>query len=385
MSMTMHRLNHYMKREVPLLDTVAQYTCLKEELQQAMNQVLESGSYIMGPSVKQFEEAVAKYCGVKHAIGVANGTDALLLTLDALGIGPGDEVITSPFTFFASAEVISQVGAVPVFIDIEVDTYNINIALLEAAITPKTKAIIPVHIFGQPVQMDDLMELARKYKLHVIEDACQAMGSAYQHRPIGSIGTAGCFSFFPTKNLGGYGDGGMVITNDDELAGKLRILRVHGSNPKYYHSMIGYNSRLDSLQAAMLKVKLPYLDDWNRKRRQKALVYTAELRRTPLQLPVESEGMYVIYHLYIIQTQHRDALLQHLAEHGVGSGIYYPVPLHRQQVYQPLGYGPGSLPVAEQAALGTMALPLYPEMSEEDQAYVIAVIHDFFEKRGELL
>ncbi|NHN29399.1 DegT/DnrJ/EryC1/StrS family aminotransferase [Paenibacillus sp. S3N08] len=383
--MTIHGLNDYTKREVPLLDTVAQYTSLKEELQQAMNHVLESGSYIMGPSVKQFEEETAKYCGVKHAIGVANGTDALLLTLDALGIGPGDEVITSPFTFFASAEVISQVGAVPVFIDIEADTYNINIALLEAAITPRTKAVIPVHIFGQPVQMDELMELARKYELYVIEDACQAMGSAYRHRPIGSIGTAGCFSFFPTKNLGGYGDGGMVITNDDELAAKLRILRVHGSNPKYYHSMIGYNSRLDSLQAAMLKVKLPHLDEWNRKRRQKALVYTAELRRTPLKLPIESKGMYVIYHLYIIHTEHRDALLQHLAAHGIGSGSYYPVPLHRQQVYEPLGYGAGSLPVAEHAALGTMALPLYPEMSEEDQAYVIAVIHDFFEKRGELL
>jgi dTDP-4-amino-4,6-dideoxygalactose transaminase len=385
MSMTMHRLSRFTRRDVPLLDTVAQYAYLKEELQQAMNQVLESGSYIMGPAVKEFEEAVAQYCGVKHAIGVANGTDALLLTLDGLGIGPGDEVITSPFTFFASAEVISQVGAVPVFIDIEPDTYNINTALLEAAITPRTKAIIPVHIFGQPVQMDVVMELARKYGLHVIEDACQAMGSAYKHRPIGSIGTAGCFSFFPTKNLGGYGDGGMVITNDDELAAKLRILRVHGSSPKYYHSMIGYNSRLDSLQAAMLKVKLPHLDDWNRMRRQKALVYTAELRRTPLQLPVESEGMYVIYHLYMIQTPHRDALLKHLADHGVGSGSYYPVPLHRQQVYWALGYNEGSLPVAEQAALGTMALPLYPEMTEEDQAYVIAVVHNFFEKRGELL
>jgi dTDP-4-amino-4,6-dideoxygalactose transaminase len=384
MSITMHRLNYFTKREVPLLDTVAQYNYLKEELQAAMNQVLESGSYIMGPAVKQFEEAVAKYCGIKHAIGVANGTDALLLTLDALGIGPGDEVITSPFTFFASAEVISQLGAVPVFIDIEADSYNIDTTKLEAAITPKTKAIIPVHIFGQPVEMDAVMELAHKYGLHVIEDACQAMGSAYKHRPVGSIGTAGCFSFFPTKNLGGYGDGGMVITNDDELAAKLRILRVHGSNPKYYHSMIGYNSRLDSLQAAMLKVKLPHLDDWNRKRRQKALVYTAQLRVTPLKLPMESQGMYVIYHLYIIQTPHRDALLRHLADHGVGSGSYYPVPLHRQQVYQPLGYGLGSLPVAEQAALGTMALPLYPEMTDEDQAYVIAVVHDFFEKRGEL-
>jgi dTDP-4-amino-4,6-dideoxygalactose transaminase len=384
MSMTMHRLNQFTRREVPLLDTVAQYASLKEEIQQAMNQVLESGSYIMGPAVKQFEEAVAKYCGVKHAIGVANGTDALLLTLDALGIGNGDEVITSPFTFFASAEVISQVGAVPVFIDIEPDTYNIDSAKLEAAITPKTKAIMPVHIFGQPVQMDVVMELAKKYGLHVIEDACQAMGSAHRHRPIGSIGTAGCFSFFPTKNLGGFGDGGMIITNDDELAGKIRILRVHGSNPKYYHSMIGYNSRLDSLQAAMLKVKLPHLDDWNRKRRQKALVYTAELRTTPLQLPVESDDMYPIYHLYIIQTEHRDALLQHLSNHGVSSGIYYPVPLHRQEVYQSLGYEPGRLPVAEQAALGTMALPLYPEMTEDDQAYVIAVVHDFFEKRGEL-
>jgi dTDP-4-amino-4,6-dideoxygalactose transaminase len=384
MSMTMQHLSQFRKRDVPLLDTVAQYASLKEEIQQAMNQVLDSGSYIMGPSVKQFEEAVAKYCGVKHAIGVANGTDALLLTLDALGIGSGDEVITSPFTFFASAEVISQVGAVPVFIDIEPDTYNIDTAKLEAAITPRTKVIMPVHIFGQPVHMDVVMKLARKHNLHIIEDACQAMGSAYRHRPAGSVGTAGCFSFFPTKNLGGFGDGGMVITNDDELAAKIRILRVHGSNPKYYHSVIGYNSRLDSLQAAMLQVKLPHLDDWNRKRRQKALVYTAELRNTPLQLPVESDDTYAIYHLYIIQTEHRDELLKHLVNHGVGSGIYYPVPLHRQEVYRTLGYEPGSLPVAEQAALGTMALPLYPEMSEDDQAYVIAVVRQFFEMRGEI-
>jgi len=368
-------------RKVPLLDAVKQYETIKDEIGEAVRQVLESGNYIMGPAVKQFEDAVAAYCNVDYAIGLANGTDALVLTLDALGIGPGDEVITTPFTFFASAEAVSQLGATPVFVDIRPDCYNIDASKLEAAITPRTKAIIPVHIFGQPAEMDELLAIARKHDLHVIEDACQAMGSSYENRAAGSIGTAGCFSFFPTKNLGGYGDGGMVITNDAALAQKIRQLRVHGSNPKYYHSMVGYNSRLDALQAAMLHVKLPHLDEWNRKRREKAAIYNEALRHLPLRLPVEQDNRYAIYHLYIIQTDVRKELMAYLEERGIASGIYYPVPLHLQEVYSGLGYAPGDLPEAEKAALGTMALPLYPEMSLEDQQYVIEVVQTFFSER----
>lgn len=369
-------------KQVSLLDLKAQYETIRDEIRQAVDNVLESGQYIMGPFVKKFEEAVAEYCGTKHAIGVANGTDALLLTLDAMGVGPGDEVITTPFTFFASAEVISQVGATPVFVDIEPDTYNMDMTELEAAITDKTKAIIPVHIFGQMVDMDDLMAIANKHGVPVIEDACQAIGATYKGQKAGSIGTAGSFSFFPTKNLGGYGDGGIIVTNDDELAQKIRILRVHGSNPKYYHSMIGYNSRLDALQAAMLQVKLQYIDQWNQARRDKAAVYNEALKDLPIQLPFIKEDREAVFHLYIFQTEYRDELMAFLKENGVSSGVYYPVPLHRQTVYLDLGFGEGSMPVSEKSALGTMALPLYPELSQEDQEYVISVVKEFFARKG---
>lgn len=382
MSMAKAELHTQHYRKVPLLDTVAQFETIRRDILQAVQNVLESGHYIMGPAVEKFEQAVAAYCGVKHAVGVANGTDALLLVLDALGIGPGDEVITTPFTFFASAEVISRIGAIPVFVDIEPDSYNMDMAKLEAAITPRTKAIIPVHLFGQPADMDALLDIAGRYGIPVVEDACQAMGSSYKGRPAGSIGTAGCFSFFPTKNLGGYGDGGMVVTNDDALAERIRILRVHGSKPKYYHRAIGYNSRLDALQAAMLQVKLKHLNDWNWKRRERAAIYSEALRGLPLRLPVERPDRYAIYHLYIVQAAERDELMKHLERQGVSSGVYYPVPLHLQEVYAGLGYGAGSLPEAEQAALGTMALPLYPEMSDGEQQYVIAQVQSFYEKRG---
>lgn len=368
---------------VPLLDTKAQYHALKPDIQSALDEVLESGQYIMGPYVDRFEQAVAAYCGTKHAIGVANGTDALLLTLDALGIGPGDEVITSPFTFFASAEVISQVGATPVFIDIDPETYNMDARQLKGAITNRTKAVIPVHIFGQPVDMDEVVNISKEHGLYVVEDACQAIGATYKNRQVGSIGAAGCFSFFPTKNLGGFGDGGMVITNDDGLAKKIRILRVHGSNPKYYHSMIGYNSRLDPLQAAMLQVKLPHLDGWNRKRRELSDIYNAAFRDLPVQLPKVHANREAVFHLYIIQTDRRDLLMKFLESRGVSSGAYYPVPLHRQAVYAGLGYAEGSLPVAERASTGTMALPLYPELTNGMQQYVIESVRAFFEEERE--
>ncbi|NRR19247.1 DegT/DnrJ/EryC1/StrS aminotransferase family protein [Brevibacillus sp. MS2.2] len=368
--------------KVPLLDLVKQYKNIEAEIKAAVDDVLSSGNYIMGKHVADFEQKMADYCNVKCAIGVANGTDALLLVLDALGIGPGDEVITTPFTFFASAEVVSQLGAKPVFIDIDPKTYNFDVSKLEAAITPNTKAIIPVHIFGQPVDMDEVLALAKKYNLYVVEDACQAIGSKYKEQKIGSLGVAGCFSFFPTKNLGGYGDGGMIVTNDEELAKKIKILRAHGSNPKYYHSMIGYNSRLDSLQAAMLNVKLAYIDQWNAARRQKAAVYNEALKDLPIQVPFEKEDRYAVYHLYIIQTDLRDELMTFLQEKGISSGVYYPVPLHLQEVYKDLGYDRESLIESEKAAKGTMALPLYPEMTEEEQQYVISVVREFFEMRG---
>ncbi|MGE5661229.1 MAG: DegT/DnrJ/EryC1/StrS family aminotransferase [Ignavibacteriales bacterium] len=375
-------MNQVLKK-VPLLDLVKQYKSLEDELKKAFDDVMISGNYIMGHHVDEFEKAMASYCNVKHAIGVANGTDALLLVLDALGVGPGDEVITSPFTFFATAEVVSRLGAKPVFVDIEHDTYNIDSKRLEAAITPKTKVIMPVHIFGQPADMDEVLAMAKEQDIYVIEDACQAIGSRYKGKQIGSLGTAGCFSFFPTKNLGGYGDGGMIVTNDDELARKIKILRAHGSNPKYYHSMIGYNSRLDALQAAMLNVKLNHIDQWNQLRREKAAKYDQALRDLPIQLPVEKEDRYAVYHLYIIQTSYRDELMGYLNSKGIASGVYYPVPLHLQEVYKEKGYDRSSLIESEKASLGTMALPLYPEMSLEDQEYVIETVKEFFRLKGE--
>lgn len=281
---------------------------------------------MLGPSVKALEKDIAPYCNVKYGIGVANGTDALLLSLVGYGIGPGDEVITSPFTFFASAEVISQVGAKPVFIDIDANTFNINVEKIEAKITEKTKAIIPVHIFGQMADMDKIIELANKYNLIVIEDACQAIGAEYKGRKAGSIGHTGCFSFFPTKNLGGYGDGGMIVTNDEKIADKLTVLRAHGSKMKYYHSIIGYNSRLDEIQAAIIKVKFQYIDIWNQKRREKAELYNKLLRESTLVVPFEAEGNRSVYQLYVIRTQNRENLIKVLKENGVSNGVYYQFP-----------------------------------------------------------
>jgi len=365
-------------KKIPLLDLKAQLTTIREEVREAVDRVLDGGQYIMGPEVKTFEQEVAEYVGVKHAIGVANGTDALLLALDAAGVGKGDEVITTPFTFFATAEVVSQLGATPVFVDIDPKTYNIDVEQIKAKITEKTKAIIPVHIFGQPANMDEIMEIAEKHNLFVLEDAAQAMGAEYKGKKIGSLGHAATYSFFPTKNLGGYGDGGMVVTNDDELARKIRILRVHGSNPKYYHSMIGYNSRLDELQAAILRIKLRQLDQWNDARRQKAALYNELLAGTPVVTPYHAEDRKHIYHLYIVQAEERDELMQHLKENGISTGVYYPVPLHQQEVYKPLGYNEGSLPVAEYMSKRTFALPLYAELEDETIRMIADTIKAFY-------
>jgi dTDP-4-amino-4,6-dideoxygalactose transaminase len=365
-------------KKIPLLDLKAQMAPIREELLQAVAKVLDNGQYIMGPEVKAFEEEVARYVGVKHAIGVANGTDALLLALDAAGVGAGDEVITTPFTFFATAEVVSQLGATPVFVDIDEKTYNIDVKQIEAKITDKTKAIIPVHIFGQPANMDEIMALAEAHNLFVLEDSAQALGSEYKGRKIGTLGHAATYSFFPTKNLGGYGDGGMVVTNDDELAQKIRILRVHGSNPKYYHSMIGYNSRLDEMQAAMLRIKLRHLDDWNNGRRERAALYNELLKDTPLITPYAAEDRKHIYHLYIVQADDRDQLMAYLKEKGISTGVYYPVPLHQQDVYKPLGYEKGSLPVSEYMSNRTFALPLYAELETETIHKIVDTIKEYY-------
>jgi dTDP-4-amino-4,6-dideoxygalactose transaminase len=365
------------KVKIQLLDLIAQYETIKEEMQEAVIKTIESGHYILGPEVKKLESDIAAYCGVKHGIGVANGTDALFLVLKAYGIGEGDEVITTPFTFFASAETVSTNGATPVFVDIDPDTYCIDPDKIEEKITERTKAIIAVHIFGQMCDMDRIMEIAKKHNLIVIEDAAQAIGAEYKGRKAGSIGHAGTFSFFPTKNLGGYGDGGMIVTNDDEIAEKLRVLRVHGSKPKYYHSMLGYNSRLDEIQAAILNVKFKYLDNWNNARRERAYIYNELLKGTSVKTPVEANDVKHIYHLYIIQHEKRDELIAYLKENGVATGIYYPVPLHLQKVYEPLGYKEGDLPIAEQASKRTFAIPLYPELTREQQEYVVELIKKF--------
>lgn len=367
-------------RNIPLIDLTEQYEMIKEELHASIEKVFKSGQFILGQNVKALEEEIAHYTGNKYAIGVANGTDALVLTLDALGIGPGDEVITSPFTFFASAECISRVGARPVFVDIDPQTYCLDVRQVEAKITERTKAIIPVHIFGQMVDMDPILEIAKKYNLKVIEDACQAIGAAYKGRAAGSIGDAGCFSFFPTKNLGGYGDGGMVVTSNDELNAKIRLLRVHGSPKKYYHECLGYNSRLDEIQAAILRVKFRYLDKWNEARRNKAAIYTQAFKDLPLKTPYEAPYNYHVYHLYVVATTRRDELMGYLKQKGIGCGVYYPLPLHLQPVYKDLGYSKGDLPVAEELCEQALALPLYPELKEEEQQYIIQVVREFFER-----
>ncbi|PTX62546.1 dTDP-4-amino-4,6-dideoxygalactose transaminase [Melghirimyces profundicolus] len=370
-----------MTNHTPLLDLKAQYREIREEIQKAVMGVLEGGRYILGPEVKSLEEEVAAYSGTRYGIGVANGTDALLLTLDAWGIGPGDEVITTPFTFFATAEVISKLGARPVFVDIDPETCNLDVSLLENHVSEKTKAVIPVHIFGQPANLDEVTAFAEKHGLRVLEDAAQAIGAEYKGRRIGSFGDAATYSFFPTKNLGGYGDGGMVVTDDAQLAETLKSLRVHGRSPhsKYHNALIGYNSRLDELQAAALRVKLQYLDRWNEARRERARVYNRLLEGLPVTTPVEAEDRKHIYHLYIIQTEERDGLMEHLKSRGIGTAAYYPVPLHLQEVYRDLGYREGDLPVAEEICRRSMALPLYPELDEATQMRVVEAVKQFFD------
>jgi dTDP-4-amino-4,6-dideoxygalactose transaminase len=359
---------------VPFLDLKRQYASIKEELDQAVFSVFSHTKFILGPEVQAFEEKVAQYCGTKFAVGVASGTDALLLALRACGVGPGDEVITTGFSFFATAGVISRLGGIPVYVDIDPDTYNIAPDKIEAKITPKTKAIMPVHLFGQCADMDPIMEIAKKHNVKVVEDAAQAIGSEYKGKKAGNLSDFGCFSFFPSKNLGAAGDGGMVVTNDPEMADLVRILRVHGSKPKYYHSIVGYNSRLDALQAAILRVKLKYLDDWTKKRRKHAEVYNAAFRDLDVVTPKEEEFNYHIYNQYTIALKNRDHLREVLKEKGIGHDVYYPVPLHLQECYKSLGYKEGDLPVTEEKAGEVVSIPVYPELTAEEQSFVIETI-----------
>lgn len=363
--------------QVPLLDLKSQYATIKKKVLKQINEVLDSQQCIGGPKVEQLEKEVAKLCECKYAVGVSSGTDAILNSLMSLGIKAGDEVITSPFTFFATAGCIVRAGAKPVFVDIDPQTYNLNPQLIEAAITERTKAIMPVHLFGQMADMDPIMQIAGQASLGVIEDAAQAISSTYKGRKAGSIGTCGCFSFFPSKNLGGIGDGGMIVTNEESLYHQLVIMRNHGSEPKYYHKVIGGNFRLDPIQAAALLVKLPYLDKWSEGRRRNAAFYTKRFEGTPVQTPVISPDCVSIFNQYVIRVPDRDRLLKHLRENQIGCEVYYPVPLHLQECFAYLGKGQGDFPEAEKAAREVLALPVYPELSDEMKMYVVDTILAF--------
>ncbi len=357
---------------VPFLDLKAQYLSIQAEITVAMQAVMDATAFAGGPFVAKFEENFAPYCQAPHAVALENGTAALWVPLVCLGIGPGDEVITVPNTFIATAEAITYAGAKPVFVDVIEDTYNMNPALLEAAITPRTKAIIPVHLYGQPADMDPILEIARKHNLYVIEDAAQAHGAEYKGRRCGSMGIAAGFSFYPGKNLGAYGEAGATVTHDADLAQKMRMFRDHGQRQKYYHSMVGFNARMDGLQGAVLDVKLKHLPAWNEARRQHAAQYNALLAGVPgVMTPVEADYAKMVYHIYAVRVQNRDAVLDRLKEKGVFCGIHYPVPLHLQEAYQSLGYKAGDFPVAERCASEQLSLPMFAELTEEQIRYVV--------------
>ena len=357
---------------IPILDLKPQYESLKSDLQVAINRVVESGRFVMGPDVKAFEAEVAQYLGVKHAIGVNSGTDALFIGLRALGIGPGDEVITTPFTFFATAESISHVGATPVFVDVDERTFNIVPELIEEKITERTKAILPVHLFGRPAEMGKIMALAERYDLEVVEDCAQSFGARYGGRQTGTFGTMGAYSFFPSKNLGAYGDGGLIATNDDALASAARMLRVHGAKKKYHNEVVGYNSRLDTIQAAVLRVKLPHVDAWNEDRRRVAALYGELLEYVPgVVAPEATEGH--VFHQYTVRIIYgnRDEVQAGLKKAGIGTMVYYPVPVHQLPLYRELDY---HLPLAEKVAGEVLSLPIWPTMDEPTQRRVVEAI-----------
>ncbi|AXF54567.1 DegT/DnrJ/EryC1/StrS family aminotransferase [Salicibibacter kimchii] len=364
------------ERRIPMVDLQKEFQRLKPKIMKEVEEVLGSGRYILGPKCFAFEQRLKAYVGTNHAVGVANGTDALYLALRALNIGPKDEVITTPFTFFASGETIAEVGAKPVFVDINADSYNIDPNKIEEAITPRTKAIIVVHLFGKGADMKEIMKIANKHQLRVIEDACQAIGTEEGGKRAGSIGDIGCFSFFPSKNLGAFGDAGMIVTNNDVLYEKVQELRNHGSKTKYHHRFIGINSRLDELQAAMLLVKLDYLDLFLYKRKKIAKRYTEKLS-SYVKTPAEGKGRAHTYHQYCIELKERDHLAKLLDEQGISSEIYYPVPLHLQEAFQYLCYQKGDFPISEKVSKHILALPISPELSDSLQDKIIASVQRF--------
>jgi dTDP-4-amino-4,6-dideoxygalactose transaminase len=385
---------------VPLLDLKAQYLSIKPEVDAAIVEVCESQKFILGPQVKACEEAIARYSNCAHAVGVSSGTDALLISLMAEGIRPGDEVITTAYSFFATAGCIARLGAKPVFVDIDPVTYNIDPAAVDARCTSRTKAILPVHLFGRMADMDPLMEVANRRNLVVVEDGAQAIGAEYGGRRAGSVGHYGCFSFFPSKNLGAFGDGGMVVSNDTERAERLRVLRAHGSKPKYYHKLVGGNFRLDTLQAAIVLIKLKHLDDWTAGRQSNAARYDSLFRESDLvssgrlqvpripsfsgsgdQGPATMNGHRHIVNQYVVRVQRRNELQAFLKEKGIGTEVYYPLPLHLQECFASLGHKPGDFPESEKAANETLALPVYPELSDTQAGYVVDSIGEFYAAR----
>jgi dTDP-4-amino-4,6-dideoxygalactose transaminase len=370
-------------RNVPLLDLQAQHQQIRDQVLKEIVRVVDSQKFILGEDVKKLEQEIATYCGCKFAVGCASGSDALVLALMALNVGPGDEVLTTPYSFFATAGAISRVGAVPVFVDVEEATFNIDVARMAdtLAARPKIRAILPVHLFGGCADMDAIIALADARGIPVVEDAAQSIGSEYKGRRAGSIGQIGCFSFFPSKNLGGYGDGGIMTTNDAALAKVLTALRAHGSHKKYFHEWIGINSRLDTLQAAVLRVKLPFLDQWSDGRQKNADLYRAQFAQRAIPAVTAKPATYQTRHIYnqfVITTDRRDALQTHLKEHGVGSEVYYPLPLHLQQCYAFLGHKPGDFPISEKLALESLALPVHSDLGREDIDYVCQTIQGFY-------
>ena len=350
--------------QIPLVDLKAQYLSIKEEIDEAIQRVLNKCNFIMGDEVKEFEEELASFCSAKYAVGVSSGTDALLLALKAINIQPGDEVITVPNTFIATTEAITMAGGKIKFVDIDEETFNIDTNKIESAITNKTRAILPVHLYGQPANMDPIIDVAKKYNLKVIEDAAQAHGAEYKNKRVGALGDIGIFSFYPGKNLGAYGDAGAVVTNDPDISNKIAMLRNHGRTKKYEHEYEGYNCRLDTLQAAILRVKLKYINSWNEARRNHASSYRKLLQNTDIILPTEQKDNKHIYHIFAVRVADRDNLLNKLKNEGIGAGIHYPIPLHLQPAYRYLGYKKGDFPITEKCAREIISLPMYPELNE---------------------
>ena len=368
--------------KVPLVDLGAQYDTIRDEVVAAVTRVCDSQRFILGPEVELVEKELAEYLSAKHAVGMSSGTDALLAIMMGLGGGPGDEVITTAYSCFAAAGSIARLGATPVFVDINPATFNIDPDAARAAMTSRTKAIVPVHLFGLSADMDPLLEAVSKHGVPIIEDACQAFGARYRGLPVGALGVAGGLSFFPSKSLGAYGDGGLIVTNDGVLAERLRLLRAHGAEPKYVHKIVGGNFRLDAMQAAILRAKLPHVSQWFEARREAASRYRhlfadADVEVFGVELPVEPQDRWHTYHQYVVRAPRRDELHAHLESHGIETAIYYPVPLHRQECFASLGYSDGTLPQSEAAARTALALPMYPELTEEQQAHVVKTIAEY--------